>query len=154
MNGKEKEPKRNIAVTPVKSDEDLGKVFKIRETVFVIEQKVAPEEEYDEFEESSTHFLAKVDGEPAGTCRWRYTSGGIKLERFAVLRTMRGKGIGQALVKAALEDILVHEKTKDKLLYLHAQLPAVSLYEKFGFIKEGDIFMECGIAHYSMKRTL
>ncbi|MEX2591377.1 MAG: GNAT family N-acetyltransferase [Anditalea sp.] len=143
----------SIEITAVKSKEDLEGVFKIRETVFVIEQEVSPEEEYDEFEEISTHFLAKIDGEPAGTARWRHTADGIKLERFAVLKPMRGKGVGEALVKAVLEDISAHEIEKGKILYLHAQLPAVSLYEKFGFLKEGEIFMECGIAHYSMKRT-
>lgn len=144
----------NIKVISVITEKDLQTVFKIREMVFVKEQQVAPEEEYDEYEEISTHFLATMDGEPAGTARWRHTDNGIKLERFAVLQTMRGAGVGQALVKAVLEDISGKVKPPKKLLYLHAQLPAVPLYAKFGFIQEGDIFMECGIAHYSMKRNL
>jgi|SRR5690606_20137605 len=141
-----------ITVTKAVSKEDLETVFQIREAVFVVEQKVAPEEEYDEFEKESTHFLATMDNSPAGTARWRRTEKGIKLERFAVLQPARGRGVGQALVKAVLEDITAHAGQEDTTLYLHAQLPAVSLYEKFGFQTEGDIFMECDIAHYAMKK--
>src|SRR5690606_20670374 len=131
----------------------LETVFQIREAVFVLEQQVDPKEEYDEFETSSTHFLAKVDGSDAGTARWRITEEGIKLERFAVLSAMRGLGVGQALVRTVLEDIANGREGKNKMIYLHAQLPAVPLYQKFGFKKEGGIFMECGIAHYNMKRS-
>lgn len=143
-----------ITVAKVESEDGLKTVFNIRELVFVKEQKVSPEEEYDEFEEISSHFLARVDGVPAGTARWRPTAKGIKLERFAVLMPMRGMGVGQALVKGVLEDIADQKDHVAPLLYLHAQLPAVPLYEKFGFKKEGDIFMECGIAHFSMRRYM
>lgn len=141
-----------IVVDKIASKEDLARVFHIREIVFVKEQEVSAEEEYDEFESISSHFLARLDGEPAGTARWRNTDKGIKLERFAVLKPMRGKGVGQALVKAVLRDIYSQPENEGKLLYLHAQLTAVPLYEKFGFEKDGGIFMECNIAHYAMKR--
>lgn len=143
-----------IKIEKVASKEGLETVFQIRHTVFVKEQEVSPEEEYDEFESISTHFLARVDGEPAGTARWRHTDKGIKLERFAVLKPVRGKGVAQALVKAVLEDISSQPENEGKLRYLHAQLAAVPLYEKFGFKKEGEVFMECNIAHYTMKNTL
>ncbi|HLT08350.1 MAG TPA: GNAT family N-acetyltransferase, partial [Cyclobacteriaceae bacterium] len=135
-----------IKVIKVISGADLESVFNIRETVFVKEQEVPQEEEYDDFEESSTHFLAMVGNEPAGTARWRTTNKGIKLERFAVLKSFRGMGVGQDLVKTVLEDIMLQPENKRKLLYLHAQLSAVPLYAKFGFIKEGEQFMECNIA--------
>ena len=83
-----------IKVIKVISGADLESVFNIREAVFVKEQEVPQEEEYDDFEESSTHFLAMVGNEPAGTARWRTTDKGIKLERFAVLKSFRGKGVG------------------------------------------------------------
>ncbi|HLW21014.1 MAG TPA: GNAT family N-acetyltransferase [Cyclobacteriaceae bacterium] len=143
-----------IKVIKVISGADLESVFSIREAVFVKEQEVPQEEEYDDFEGSSTHFLAMVGNEPAGTARWRTTDKGIKLERFAVLKSFRGMGVGQALVKTVLEDIMLQPENKRKLLYLHAQLPAVPLYAKFGFIKEGEQFMECNIAHYAMKKYL
>lgn len=141
-------------VTKVLNKEDLETIFKIREEVFVIEQEVAPEEEYDEFEDTSIHFLARVDGNPAGTARWRFTDKGIKLERFAVLKKERGKGVGQALVKSVLEDIALHPEAKGKKLYLHAQLTAIPLYAKFGFKQVGDMFEECNILHYKMELYL
>lgn len=141
----------SISVQKVQTKEELDIIFDIREKVFVIEQEVDPAEEYDEFEESSTHFLAKLDTQPAGTARWRFTDKGIKLERFAVLKNMRGKGVGQALVRAVIDDIAKQPASKGKKLYMHAQLDAMPLYAKFGFKQVGDIFDECNILHYKME---
>ena len=141
-----------IVVKKVSTQQELDTVFLIREMVFVKEQNVDAAEEYDAYEDSSTHFLAIIDELPAGTARWRRTTEGIKLERFAVLKSQRGKGLGQALVKRVLEDIGSQAGNSGKTIYLHAQLDAVSLYEKFGFKKEGEQFLECNIAHYTMKK--
>jgi predicted GNAT family N-acyltransferase len=126
--------------------------FRIRETVFVQEQLVPAEEEYDEFENTSRHFLAYVHGTPCGTARWRYTDKGIKLERFAVLKEFRSKKVGSALVQAVLADIQQHPSSQGKLLYLHGQITAMPLYRKFGFEPVGDMFEECNIQHYKMER--
>jgi predicted GNAT family N-acyltransferase len=141
----------SLHVTKITQDEELKSAFNVREKVFVVEQEVDPAEEYDEFEASSTHFLAWLHDQPVGTARWRFTSNGVKLERFAVLKEARGKGVGQALVAAVLADIASDPETAGKQKYLHAQLTAVPLYSKFGFKKEGDIFDECNILHYKMK---
>lgn len=140
-----------IEVIPVKDPIDLEEIFRIRELVFVIEQEVDAAEEYDEFEQTATHFKALFDGKPVGTARWRFTDKGIKMERFAVLKPYRGKGVGQALVAAVLNDIQNNPDSRDKICYLHAQVTAMGLYEKFGFKKDGDLFMECNISHYKMK---
>ncbi|MDI1321785.1 MAG: GNAT family N-acetyltransferase [Algoriphagus sp.] len=141
----------NLLVNKITAEEDLKSAFKIRKDVFVIEQEVDAADEYDEFEETSTHFLALLDGMPVGTARWRFTQNGVKLERFAVLKEARGQGVGQALVAEVLSDISANNATIGKLKYLHSQLTAVPLYSKFGFEKEGDIFEECNILHYKMK---
>lgn len=147
-----KKPVSNEKTQVLKAGKEyLPMVFQIRQKVFVEEQNVAPEEEYDEFEDISHQFLAFWKGQPAGTARWRFTEKGVKLERFAVLPAFRGKGIGSALVRHLLESIAEHPDAKGKERYLHAQLPAVSLYERNGFRKEGDIFEECDILHYLMK---
>lgn len=130
------------------------KAFQIREEVFVVEQEVATHEEFDEFEDESHHFVALDENdEPVGAARWRYTDKGIKLERFAAKKTMRGKGLGSAIVKAVLDDI-TEKADKGTYLYMHAQLPAVPLYLKFDFQTKGDQFDECGIMHYLMWREL
>lgn len=130
----------------------LEKAFKIRREVFVVEQQVATEEEFDEFEPTSRHFVAlSDDGDPVGAARWRKTQNGVKLERFAVKSSARRQGIGASLVKVVLDDI-IRQEGAGVYLYLHAQLPAVPLYQKFGFEVEGDQFLECNIWHYLMHR--
>lgn len=126
---------------------DLEKVFAIRREVFVGEQNCPPELEW-EFEDESTHFLAAVDGEPAGASRWRKTDKGYKLERFAVLQKFRGFGVGQELVRTVLADL----PADATYVYMHAQIQAVGLYEKFGFVKTGPEFEEAGIRHFKMER--
>ncbi|MCC5927892.1 MAG: GNAT family N-acetyltransferase [Cyclobacteriaceae bacterium] len=136
-------------VEKISAPEKLQLAFKIRHTVFVNEQGVPANEEMDAFENSSEHFLAFDDeGKAIGTARWRKTEAGCKLERFAVLREYRKNGIGGLLVEAVKNDIQLHDpKAK---MYLHAQVTAIDFYEKYGFIKSGDSFDECGIWHYKM----
>lgn len=139
-----------ITIRIADTEELIQKAFKIREEVFVVEQEVIYEEEFDEFEKSSRHIVAlDQEGNSIGASRWRKTKNGIKLERFVVKKELRSKGIGQKLVQFTLDDIQ-QEMGKGNHLYLHAQLPAVPLYEKFGFEKRGDIFEECNILHYEM----
>jgi predicted GNAT family N-acyltransferase len=140
-----------LQVEKITDQSDLDAAFEIRKQVFVIEQDVDPTKEYDEFEQSAVHFLARIDGIAVGTARWRFTSNGVKSERFAVLKEVRGKGVGQALVKAVLDDIQADPLSKNKIKYLHSQLAAVPLYSKFGFKKAGNIFEECNILHYKME---
>lgn len=125
---------------------DLQTAFAIRHQVFVIGQGCPAELERNQ-EEESHHFLALADGKPAGASRWRKTEKGVKLERFAVHDEYRGQGVGQALVKAVLNDLPADEH----YVYLHAQLPAIALYEKFSFKKVGPEFEEAGIKHYKME---
>ncbi len=134
-----------IQVNKANGEAELEKVFAIRKEVFVVEQNCPPELEW-EHEEESTHFLAKVNNEPAGAARWRKTGNGYKLERFAVLKKFRGFGVGQELVKAVLADLPADANH----IYLHAQVQAVALYQKFKFKKLGDEFEEAGIRHYKM----
>jgi predicted GNAT family N-acyltransferase len=130
-------------------------IFAIRHEVFVMEQKVDPEEEFDEFEDGSFHFLAYCDQEPAGVARWRFNTYGIKLERFAVLKKFRSKGVGSALVIAVEHDIRNHPDVSSGVkMYMHSQVTAVPLYEKFGFIKKGDLFLECSIEHFVMEKII
>ncbi len=138
-------------VEKITTEEGLQAAFQIRELVFVVEQEVDAAEEYDEFETTSIHFLAMLEGAPVGTARWRFTSNGVKMERFAVLKEARCKGVGQALVAAVLKDIEMHPDGKGKKRYLHAQIHAMPLYAKFGFQQVGEQFEECAILHYKME---
>lgn len=125
---------------------EFDELCAIRQKVFVEEQEVDPKEEFDDYEASSVHFLCVYDNQVAGTCRYRKTSKGYKLERFAVLKEYRRKGVGLRMVQACLNEIEKSEK-----IYLHAQLDAIPLYKKAGFKEFGPLFYECEIAHYAME---
>ncbi len=139
---------KNLKVIIANSNEQLEAIFKIRREVFVEEQKVDEAEEYDEFETSSTHLLALYNDYPVGTCRFRNTDKGIKLERFAVLKSHRDKSVGKALVMATLDQVDLNQ-----YIYLHAQIQVVDFYKKYGFVAVGDMFEEANIKHYKMELT-
>jgi len=143
-----------VEVRKVESAEELDVVWEIRKQVFVREQGVSEAEEYDGFEQESTHFLATLSSLPVGTCRWRFTSLGVKLERFAVSIGARKHGVGRALMQAALADIAIDSKAIGKPRYLHAQLGALDFYIEAGFVASGDLFYEAGIPHYKMALPL
>ncbi len=141
---------QKIRVVNATSESLKSKAFDIRQEVFVVEQHVSREDEFDQFEETSHHIVALDEKDEAvGAARWRKTYDGIKLERFVVKKSHRGKQIGSMLVEHTLRDI--EEKMgKGLLLYLNAQIPAMPLYSKFGFEQIGDQFEECNILHYKM----
>lgn len=120
--------------------------FAIRNTVFVEEQKVSREEEYDSHEEEAVHYLVFHSNFPVGTARRRETSNGVKLERFAILKEHRNKGAGSVL----LQKVLIDAIKLNKLIYLHAQVAAMNVYARAGFIPEGELFYEAGIPHFKM----
>jgi predicted GNAT family N-acyltransferase len=142
----------DFTVVLADTDELKKKLFAVRQEVFVVEQEVDPKEEFDEFEDISRHLVALDSTSNAiGSARWRQTDKGFKLERFAVKKEWRRRGVASALVQAVLDDITTQKGT-GHYLYMHAQLDAIPLYEKFGFQKRGDIFSECDILHYKMEK--
>ncbi len=129
------------------SDRELAeKAYAIRKAVFVVEQGVDPELEYDH-EEESQHYILILGEKPVATARWRETEKGIKLERFAVLPGFRNRGIGEIILKEVLKDVLQLEKP----VYLHSQVKAVPFYHRNGFFTVGEEFTEAGIGHFFME---
>jgi len=124
----------------------MKKAHAIRYEVFVIEQN-CPEDLEWEFEEESTHFLVFNNEKAVATARHRKTEKGFKLERFAVLNSERGKGFGNIVLKAILNDISDYKGE----IYMHAQTDVIPFYEKMGFKKSGGEFEEAGIMHFKMK---
>ena len=128
-------------------DKQLFKqALNIRVKVFVEEQNVPLEMENDEFDEIATHYLVTKGGEPIAAARWVSTDEGIKLERFAVLKEHRRKGLGYIILQQLLNDVVPINKD----IYLHAQVGVESFYEKYGFIVVGERFEEAGIEHCKM----
>jgi predicted GNAT family N-acyltransferase len=121
-------------------------LLSVRQIVFVEEQGVAEEEERDEHDASSIHFLARDgSGNPIGTARLLPSA---RIGRVAVLREWRGRGLGRALMNA-----VVAETRRRGMLrpHLHAQVQTISFYESLGFVISGDEFEEAGIVHREME---
>ena len=137
-----------IKVIKFKADDATNsrKANVIRTKVFVEEQHVDPELEYDGKDQYARHYLVLYDKKAIGTARWRITGKGVKLERFAILPSFRNKGIGSELLGVIMKDVI----SLDKPVYLHSQLRAVPYYERYGFKKKGKKFTEAGIQHFLM----
>src|SRR5215831_9854030 len=136
-----------IADWSVDADRDACKA--VREQVFMLELGVSREDEWDEFDERSRHVLARdLAGNPSGT--GRLTTAAM-VGRMAVLREWRGKQVGAMLLSALIEQA---RALAYPAIELHAQASAVPFYERFGFERYGDEFVECDIAHFHMRLEL
>lgn len=124
-------------------------IRRLREEVFIKEQDVPVQEEWDEYDAVSLYVIA-VDkcGRPLGTGR---LSPGGKIGRMAVLREHRRRGIGSAMLKALLE---MAKNEGHYTVFLHAQCQALEFYAKQGFTAQGPEFMEAGIPHRKMALNL
>ncbi|MGH8762609.1 MAG: GNAT family N-acetyltransferase [Nitrosospira sp.] len=121
----------------------------IRETVFVREQHVPRELEWDEFDATCLHLLAVDSAEnPIGTAR--LLPDGV-IGRMAVLKEWRGRNVGSALVLRLLEEA---RKGQVEQIALNAQRHAIPFYIKFGFQIVGKEFMDAGIPHVKMNLRL
>lgn len=135
----------HIIKTELIYDKDqIDLAFFIRRQVFVEEQHVSVERESMDDSES-IHYLATYNELPAGAARYRKTTKGTKIERIAVLKNYRGKGIGEAILLQILDDVKLDEK-----IYLHAQVNAIEFYKKNGFKETDNYFVDAGIEHVEM----
>ncbi|MGE7882233.1 GNAT family N-acetyltransferase [Bacillus sp. NPDC094077] len=135
----------------VQTDEQLRDAFSVRKQVFVNEQRVSAEEEYDEFEETSTHVVIYDDKIPVGAGRFRTIDGIGKIERICVLASHRKKGIGK-IVMDALEAYAKEESLPK--VKLHAQTHAENFYKKLGYVTSSNVFLEANIPHVVMIKEL
>lgn len=133
-----------IIVEKVDNQKQIEIAFEIRKQVFVIEQNVSQERESMD-DEDAIHYVATVNGEPAGAARYRKMEKGAKIERIAVLNTFRGKRIGEAILLKILDDLKNEEK-----VYLYAQVNASQFYIKNGFRQTDNYFLDAGIEHVEM----
>ncbi|HXZ55531.1 MAG TPA: GNAT family N-acetyltransferase [Burkholderiales bacterium] len=121
----------------------------VREKVFVEEQKVPLELEWDEWDELSDHALAfDPGGSPIGTARLLPDG---RIGRMAVLKEWRLKGVGGALLAAVLDRA---RSRRFERSVLHAQTHAAAFYRRFGFTERGGQFLEAGIPHVEMTLDL
>jgi predicted GNAT family N-acyltransferase len=133
---------------------DYGCCIVVRTLVFEVEQHVASHLEVDEHEDACRHILGVDDGRPVAAARWRiYKPGVAKIERVAVLKAWRGSKLGTTLMEAVMADIK-NTAPDLKILRLEAQDHAIAFYDKMGFAVVGEGFLEAGIPHHAMERSV
>ena len=128
--------------------EDMAAAFALRHEVFVVGQGVPPELELDELDAVSDHAVALVDGGGVGTGRREPTA---TLGRMAVAESSRRLGIGAAVLEC------LEQRAKERgfaVVELHAQVHAAGFYDKAGYSPYGEVYLEAGIEHQSMRKEL
>ena len=126
--------------------------FCIRRAVFIEEQKVPEELELDEFDPLAINALAYRGKQCVGTARLiDLGNGQSQVGRMAVLAHFRGKGIGRQILARL---VLMAKEKGFSSVALHSQVSAIPFYEKQGFIAQGPIYDEAGIAHRNMMLIL
>ena len=130
-------------------DEAEACVMPVRTEVFVVEQGVPAEIERDAFDAVCRHAIARDAGGRVVATGRLLPDGHIG--RIAVLRTARGAGVGGAVLQA-----LIAEAARRGLpeVALNAQTHALAFYLRHGFEAVGEVFMEAGIPHRAMRRTV
>ena len=136
-------------VRPVNWNASRESLRAVRLTVFVKEQQVPEDLEWDDEDEHAYHVLATaVDGKPIGTGRLKLD---CHIGRMAVLKSWRGRGVGSAIL-SLLVDFARREGCSQ--VRLNAQTHALAFYARFGFVAVGDEFDEAGIPHRAMTLDL
>ena len=128
--------------------EDMPAAFALRHEVFVIGQGVQPELELDELDAVSDHAVALLGGVVVGTGRLLPTA---TIGRMAVAEAVRGQRVGAAVLEC------LEQRAKERgfgVVELHAQVHAAGFYDKAGYTRYGEVYLEAGIEHLSMRKEL
>ena len=136
----------SITITDWKDARELVKPIRIK--VFILEQKVPEDLEWDEYDEVAWHAVAKSNHQVIGTGRLIINQSIAKIGRMAIDPEFRCKGIGMEVLKALINK--GKEKGAQEFI-LHAQTHAIAFYAREGFEPYGPIFDEAGITHVEMR---
>ena len=125
----------------------------VRTQVFVQEQGIDANDEWDTADSDAVHaVITNRFGQPLGTSRLLKKSTGVaQIGRMAVVRVMRGSGLGGQLLNALVD---IAKARGDKEVLLHAQTSAQAFYAHEGFVPVGEPFDEVGISHIEMRKVL
>jgi predicted GNAT family N-acyltransferase len=134
------------------SDADLRGAFEVRRQVFTREQGISEDLVFDNNDRDALHVVVKDRERIIGTARVRFLGNNeAKLERMAVAKAFRRKGIGRGIIAFLDEEL---RKKQVQQLVIHAQEGAVDFYKSCGFLESGSPFWEANIKHIKMHRQL
>ena len=136
----------------IETTTDLAACHALRRTVFIEEQGVPENEELDDQDDRAIHLLAWQDGRAVGSARILLDGDTGKIGRVCVLPEARGRGLGAALIRAALDVLRVQPGIGRAKL--GSQTHAIGFYEKLGFAAFGPVYDDAGIPHRDMTRDL
>ncbi len=133
-------------------DGELEGAFAVRRRVFVEEQGISEGLELDGYDREAQHLVVR-DGEMViGTARVLFLAAGqAKIERMAVLKPFRHRGVGRRIVSFLIEEL---RNRQVEQVVVHAQYPVAAFYRSCGFAELGSPFWEAGIKHIKMLRRL
>ena len=136
----------------VASDKDLKGAFEVRRQVFVEEQGISGDLVFDGRDQEALHIVVKDAERVIGTARVLLLADNqAKLERMAVIKSFRRKGIGRGIVSFVNEEL---RNRQVEQVVLHAQLGVVEFYKSCGFEVSGLPFWEVNIKHTKMQTRL
>lgn len=139
------DPAGEIQVRIADWSDDLSDIRRIRTLVFIEEQKIPEDEEFDDADKTAVHVLAQDDmGETVGTARLLDYK---KIGRVAVVRPWRGRGVGKALIGFLMQ---MARENGAHAVELDAQVYAIPFYERLGYRVTGSEFLDAGIPHRKM----
>jgi predicted GNAT family N-acyltransferase len=140
-----------VEVRPARGKDEVRAALDLRRAVFVEEQGVPLAEEQDAHDAAALHLVAVLDGRVVGTCRLVPAGDTVKLGRMAVARGARGRGIAARLPAEADTRAL---ELGARRVALGAQLTALRVYERAGYVARGERFLDAGIEHVMMEKRL
>lgn len=142
-----------ITCRPASSAEDMALCLAIRQAVFIDEQNVPEALERDGRDDECLHFLA-LDGDRAvATARVMLIEGACKFQRVAVLRDVRGQGVGAKLMRFMMDALAEKARAQGRLFKLSSQESAIPFYQRLGFAVVSDVYMDAGIRHRDMEAS-
>jgi len=139
----------DIIVREIDGPDEMEEVFRIRDEVFVHEQRLTNDARRDPDDRTSVHFLAWRNGDPLGTGRLTIFGREGQVAWVAVRAAARRGGLGLAIMQAIIERA---ERENTAYIVLNAQTHAISFYESLGFEFVGPEFTMGGIGHHVMIR--
>lgn len=139
-------------VRRIRDESELEQALALRREVFVAEQGVPVEEELDGRDGEAIQLVAvDADGLVQATCRLLADEAGMRVGRLCVRADRRRQGLGAALLAEAEREA---RAAGASVLAMHAQVTAMPLYERIGYVPVGEPFDEAGIEHLAMEKTL
>ena len=142
----------NIIFKLVTNDEELRGALEVRRQVFVQEQGVSEDLEYDGHDGEALHMVVKDGNRVIGTARVQFpTTNQAKIERMAVLRPFRRRGVGSNIISFLKEEL---KSRQIEHVILHAQCAVTEFYKSCGFEETALPFWDAGIKHIEMQLWL